>query len=46
MGLESEKDHDIVYIAVGEGNWSPSCIILALAVVLWLVHGFTDVTTN
>lgn len=46
MVLELEEDHDNVYVAVGEENWSPSCVELALAVVLWLICDFTDVTTN
>ena len=46
LGLEPEEDHDNVYVAVGEGNWSPICIILTLTVLLWLVCDFTGVTTN
>lgn len=46
MVLESEEDGDIVYVVVGEGNWSPICVVLARAVVLWLVCDFTDVTIN
>lgn len=44
--LESEDDRDIVYVVVGEGKGSPICVVLALAVVLWLVCDVTDVTTN
>lgn len=44
LGLEPEEDHDILYVV--EGKWSPVCIVLGLAVVLWLVCDFTDITTN
>lgn len=44
--LESGEDHNNVCVAVGEGNWSHICMVLALPVVLWLVCDFTDVSTN
>lgn len=34
LDLESQEDYDIVYVTLGEGNWSPSCILLALDVVM------------
>lgn len=32
LSLESGEDHDVVYAAVGEGNWCPTYTVLALAV--------------